>query len=116
MRNTSLILTISQLSRALLVAVSMAMLAACASGQQAETPLPTVTRELPAAPDKLTKMPAVPAIDSQCRFPWYGVPGCKGKDTRAMLRLTVSDDVNVRNQLGATAGWYEDVRKNYGKR
>ena len=44
------------------------------------------------------------------------VPGCKGKDTRAMLRLTVSDDVNVRNQLGATAGWYEDVRKNYGKR
>jgi len=28
------------------------------------------------------------------------VPGCKGKDTRAMLRLTVSDDTSVRNQLG----------------
>ena len=41
-----------------------------------------------------------PAIDSQCRFPWHGVPGCKGKDTRAMLRLTVSDDMSVRNQLG----------------
>jgi hypothetical protein len=71
-------------------------------------------RELPAAPEKLLTAPPVPALDTQCRFPWYGVPGCKGKDTRAMLRLTVSDDVEVRSRLSAVPGWYVNVRTNYG--
>jgi hypothetical protein len=56
----------------------------------------------------------MPHLDTQCRFPWYGVPGCKGKDTRAMLRLTVSDAVDSRERLGEVSGWYEGVRKSYG--
>jgi hypothetical protein len=55
----------------------------------------------------------VPHLDSQCFFPWKGIPGCKGKDTRAMLRLTVSDDVELRSRLVATPAWYESVRKTY---
>ncbi len=52
-------------------------------------------------------------LDSQCYFPWFGVPGCKGKDARAMLRLTNSAVVENRSRLAASAGWYDSVRKNY---
>lgn len=55
----------------------------------------------------------MPALDRQCRFPWFGVAGCKGKDPSAMLRLTVSDDAQVRSQLGAGAGWYRGIRSDY---
>ncbi len=75
---------------------------------------PVVSRELPPLPDRLLKAPRAPALDTQCRFPWFGVAGCKGKDPNAMLRLTVSDDRDLRSRLGASAGWYEGVRKSYG--
>lgn len=55
----------------------------------------------------------VPQLDATCRFPWYGVKGCKGKDTRAMLRLTVSDDLATRDRLDMSLGWYEGVRQEY---
>jgi hypothetical protein len=63
--------------------------------------------------DSIFKAPPVPALDRQCRFPWFGVAGCKGKDPNAMLRLTVSDDVQLRSQLGAGAGWYRGIRSDY---
>jgi hypothetical protein len=56
----------------------------------------------------------VPHLDTQCRFPWYGVPGCKGKDARAMLRLTVSDAIESRSRLEHVPAWYEAVRVGYG--
>ncbi|WP_431014544.1 hypothetical protein [Bradyrhizobium pachyrhizi] len=58
----------------------------------------------------------MPHLDTQCYFPWYKVPGCKGKDVRAMLRLTVSDDLEVRARLGEVPGWYDGVRRSYGGR
>jgi hypothetical protein len=58
----------------------------------------------------------VPHLDATCFFPWFGVKGCKGKDTRAMLKLTVSDDTTQRQRLDASAGWYESVRRDYGAR
>lgn len=62
------------------------------------------------------KAPPVPYLDPTCHFPWYGVKGCKGKDARAMLRLTVSDDKALRQRAGASLGWYESVRLDYGSR
>lgn len=75
-----------------------------------------MARQLPPAPDKLAKAPPVPHLDTQCHFPWFKVPGCKGKDVRAMLRLTVSDDQELRARLDAMSGWYEGIRKSYGAR
>ena len=71
----------------------------------------TPARELPPAPDRIMKKAPVPHLDATCFFPWYGVKGCKGKDTRAMLKLTVSDDLAHRQRLDASAGWYESVRR-----
>jgi len=31
-----------------------------------------------------------------------------------MLRLTVSDDIELRNQVGALPAWYQNVRRIYG--
>lgn len=31
-----------------------------------------------------------------------------------MLRLTVSDDIELRSRVSAFPGWYDDVRKSYG--
>lgn len=73
-----------------------------------------VARQLPPAPDRLTRAGPVPHLDTQCRFPWYGVAGCKGKDTRAMLRLTVSDAIESRSRLEQVPAWYEAVRVGYG--
>lgn len=89
------------------------MLSGCASFKAEAPAVPSPARDLPMVPQKLVEAPPPPALDTQCRFPWYGVKGCKGKDTRAMLRLTVSDDIQIRNQLGQTAGWYEGVRASY---
>lgn len=36
------------------------------------------------------------------------------RDPNATLRLTVSDDIELRNRLMASAGWYDGVRKDYG--
>jgi hypothetical protein len=47
-------------------------------------------------------------------FPWCCVVGCKGKDARAMLRLTVSDDLEARKRLSGSAGWFEMVRRDCG--
>lgn len=55
----------------------------------------------------------LPHLDSACYFPWFGVPGCKGKDARAMLRLTNSALIENRSRLTASAGWYENVRQSY---
>ncbi|MHC2462137.1 hypothetical protein ACVIHD_001149 [Bradyrhizobium embrapense] len=33
-----------------------------------------------------------------------------------MLRLTVTDDKEVRARLGAVPAWYDGVRKSYGAR
>ena len=90
---------------------SILALAACAHAPPAE-----ISRDLPAVPDKLVTAPPAPALDTQCRFPWYGVKGCKGKDARAMLRLTVSDDKALRQRAGASLAWYETVRRDYGAR
>lgn len=60
--------------------------------------------------------PPVPQLDATCRFPWYGVKGCKGKDTRAMLRLTVSDDLATRDRLDNSREWYGSVRQEYGSK
>lgn len=89
------------------------MLSGCASSKAEAPAVPSPARDLPMVPQKLVEAPPPPALDTQCRFPWYGVKGCRGKDTRAMLRLTVSDDLQIRNQLGQTAGWYEGVRASY---
>lgn len=75
---------------------------------------PEVARQLPPAPDKLAKARPVPQLDMQCHFPWYGVAGCTGKDARAMLRLTVSDNLALRSQVTALPAWYEGVRMSYG--
>lgn len=77
---------------------------------------PEISRQLPPAPDKLGKPARVPHLDTQCFFPWYGIAGCKGKDARAMLRLTVSDNLALRSQVSALPAWYEGVRKSYGAR
>jgi len=59
------------------------------------------------------RRPCVAAI-AVCAFPWFGVAGCWGKDTAAMLRLTVSDDIELRSRLSSVPGWYVNVRKSYG--
>lgn len=64
----------------------------------------------------MTRPAPAPALDTQCHFPWRGVAGCKGKDTRAMLELTVSDDIENRSRLREVPGWFENVRKSYGAR
>ena len=74
----------------------------------------TAMRNLPGVPKLLTKAQPLPHLDADCRFPWFRVAGCRGKDPAAMLRLTVSDDLEVRNRLNAVPGWYEGVRKSYG--
>jgi hypothetical protein len=60
-------------------------------------------------------MRAQPALhlDAACYFPWRGVNGCKGKDVRAMLRLTVSDDIKQRQRLEASRRWYNNIRESY---
>jgi hypothetical protein len=65
-------------------------------------------------PSRLLKATPVAFLDSVCYFPWFGVPGCKGKDARAMLRLTNSAVIENRSRLFASEAWYENVRKNYG--
>src|SRR4051794_25940901 len=84
-------------------------LAACVTDQ---APAP-VARDLPAMPDRLMRAPSAPTLDTQCRFPWFGVAGCKGKDPNAMLRLTVSHDQETVKRLGASGAWYEGVRSDY---
>lgn len=32
-----------------------------------------------------------------------------------MLRLTVSDDIEVRSRLSASPAWYEGVRRDYAR-
>lgn len=56
----------------------------------------------------------MPHLTSQCFFPWFGVPGCKGEDARAMLRLTNSTLIETRSRLSGTGDWIEGVRRNYG--
>ena len=85
-------------------------LAACATTNQRPPPLAS---SLPPAPKLITKAPPLPRLDTVCSFPWFGVSGCKGKDVRAMLRLTVSDDMELRSRLGAVPDWFESVRKSY---
>jgi hypothetical protein len=77
---------------------------------------PNVARHLPPAPDKLAKARPVPHLDTQCQFPWYRVGSCNGKDARAMLRLTVPDNLALRSQVAALPAWYEGMRKNCGAR
>lgn len=84
-------------------------LAGCAHAPPPETP----ARSLPPAPSFMQPAP-VPQLDPNCHFPWFKVKGCKGKDTRAMLRLTVSDDEDHRGRLDNSRGWYEGVREEYG--
>ncbi|MHC2251471.1 hypothetical protein ACVILK_001163 [Bradyrhizobium embrapense] len=56
----------------------------------------------------------MPYLDTQCRFPWRGVAGCKDKDTRAMLELTISHVIELRSRLGEVPAWYDGVRRSYG--
>jgi hypothetical protein len=84
-------------------------LAACAT---TPTPAP-VARDLPAKPERLMTSPPVPALDRTCRFPWFGVAGCRGKDPSAMLRLTVSHDQEQARRLDGSAAWYGGVRADY---
>jgi hypothetical protein len=91
------------------------LLAGCATAPAPAPEVPReISRQLPPEPDKLAKPRAVPYLDTQCHFPWYGVAGCKGKDACAMLRLTVSDNLALRSQVSAVPAWYEGVRKSYG--
>lgn len=53
-------------------------------------------------------------LDSQCYFPWFKVPGCKGKNPYDMLRLTNSAVIENRSRLFASEAWYQNVRKSYG--
>lgn len=73
-----------------------------------------MARDLPPKPAEL-KAPPAPALDTQCRFPWYGVPGCNGKDGRAMLRLTKTYAIELRKRLEAGGGWYDSVRHDYAR-
>jgi len=57
----------------------------------------------------------MPRLDKACGFPWFGVSGCRGKDVRAMLCLTVSHDIELWNWLGAVPDWFENVRRSYAK-
>src|SRR5579859_896347 len=102
--------------RLALAVILIPTLAACS--HQAGTlqpPEPSATRRnLPPAPSRLAKPPPLPQLDKDCTFPWFGIAGCKGKDTTAMLRLTVSDDIELRNQVGALPAWYQNVRRIYG--
>ncbi len=70
-------------------------------------------RQLPPAPAKLLAESPVPHLDSQCFFPWFEVPGCKGRDVRAMLRLTNSALYVERARGPAIGGWYEAVKALY---
>jgi hypothetical protein len=70
-------------------------------------------RTLPPAPARIVKAKPVPHLTSTCYFPWFGVPGCKGEDGKAMLRLTVSDNIELRSRLTAVPAWYDGVRSNY---
>ena len=54
-----------------------------------------------------------PALDRTCRFPWFGVAGCRGKDPSGMLRLTVSHDQEQSRRLNGSAAWYGGVRADY---
>lgn len=75
-----------------------------------------VQRQLPQSAGSIMQTAPVPYLDANCRFPWYGVKGCKGKDTRAMLKLTVSDDLVHRQKVDAGRGWYDSVRQGYGSK
>lgn len=110
MLNTKPMLTLFRSSFCLLAAVSSLFLAGCAHDLPAP---PVLSRDLPQLPDRLFKAPPVPALDTQCRFPWFGISGCKGKDPSAMLRLTVSHDQEQGARLTGSAGWYEGVRISY---
>ncbi|VIO73909.1 hypothetical protein CI41S_40180 [Bradyrhizobium ivorense] len=102
-------------AQAVLSILIAATLAACSHDPGKLEPAPsTAKRNLPATPALLTKAPPVPHLDADCHFPWFRVPGCRGKDTAAMLRLTVSDDLELRDRLGAVPRWYATVRKSYG--
>jgi len=70
-------------------------------------------RSLPEVPAKLTTQSPVPRLDGQCFYPWFGVPGCSGKDVRAMLRLTNSAYAEERARTPALAGWYAGVKAGY---
>lgn len=73
-------------------------------------------RNLPPQPVRLTQAPPIPALDSACHFPWFAIEGCRGKNEAAMLRLTVSDDLALRQRLAAMPAWYEGVRRSYGSK
>jgi hypothetical protein len=94
-----------------LVAALSLSLGGCATTQ--EQPPETVARNLPAKPERLMTSPPVPALDRTCRFPWFGVDGCRGKDPSAMLRLTVSHDQEQARRLDGSGAWYEGVRADY---
>lgn len=83
-------------------------LAACAGSR-----LPPPNLPPPSMPKLIIKAPPKPRLDPACGFPWFGVSGCKGKDARAMLRLTVSDDIELRSRLGAVPDWFDSVSKSY---
>lgn len=105
---------------ALLILVpSLLLLAGCASNPNrfGDGVSASTSRDLPPTPAAEFKAPPVPALDTQCRFPWYGVAGCKGKDARAMLRLTKTYALDLRKRLKASVGsggWYDTVRHDYG--
>lgn len=87
----------------------LALLTACAGHAPLE-------RNLPPVPSRLTQAPPIPALDSACRFPFFGVEACRGKNQTAMLRLTVSDDLELRRRLASLPAWYEGVRRSYGSK
>ncbi|WP_456654738.1 hypothetical protein [Bradyrhizobium sp. JR3.5] len=58
----------------------------------------------------------MPYLDTQCRFPWRGVAGCKDKDAHAMLELTTSYAIKLQARLAGVPAWYGSVRRNYGAR
>ena len=95
-----------------LVAALSLSLAGCVTTQE-QAPPETVARDLPAKPERLMTSPPVPALDRTCRFPWFGVAGCRGKDPSAMLRLTVSHDQEQARRLEGSGAWYEGVRADY---
>ena len=112
MHNAGRMMKLFRSSSLPLVAALSLSLAGCVTTQE-QAPPETVARDLPAKPERLMTSPPVPALDRTCRFPWFGVAGCRGKDPSAMLRLTVSHDEEQARRLDGSGAWYEGVRVDY---
>lgn len=83
------------------VPLALLMITICVTFAGCASFPPPISRQLPPVPERLMSPVQRPSV-------------YRGEDARAALRMTGSalDEANAR--LSASAGWYENVRRDYG--